>query len=114
MVVSKSLRLLEQGQTACNSWRLTVRSTGRAGTGLAFGAVLELCARRQARAHSGTARQLALRLSKIRQPEPTIPLTDTVGARETCGATVSSSQAHSIRLPSYVIRAEITFGVPDQ
>jgi ribosomal protein S18 acetylase RimI-like enzyme len=31
MVVSKSVRLIEQGQTACNSWRLTLRSqAGRA------------------------------------------------------------------------------------
>jgi 4-hydroxy-tetrahydrodipicolinate reductase len=65
-------------------------------------------------APSGTARELAFRLSKVRHPEPTIPLADTVGPREARGATVSSSQVHSIRLPGYVISAEITFGMPDQ
>jgi 4-hydroxy-tetrahydrodipicolinate reductase len=65
-------------------------------------------------APSGTARELAFRLSKVRNPEPTVPLASTVGPRETRGATVSGSQVHSIRLPGYVISAEIIFGMPDQ
>jgi 4-hydroxy-tetrahydrodipicolinate reductase len=65
-------------------------------------------------APSGTARELAFRLSKVRNPEPTVPLANTVGLRETRGATVSGSQVHSIRLPGYVISAEIIFGMPDQ
>ncbi len=63
---------------------------------------------------SGTARELAHRLSKIRKPEPTIPLERAVGPRETRGATVSGTQVHSIRLPGYVISAEVIFGMPDQ
>ena len=65
-------------------------------------------------APSGTARELAFRLSKVRAPEPTVPLASTVGPRETRGATVSGSQVHSVRLPGYVISAEIIFGMPDQ
>jgi 4-hydroxy-tetrahydrodipicolinate reductase len=65
-------------------------------------------------APSGTARELAHRLSKIRAPEPTVPVEETVGSRETRGATISGTQIHSIRLPSYVISAEIIFGMPDQ
>ena len=65
-------------------------------------------------APSGTARELAFRLSKVRTPEPTIPLAKTVGPRETRGATVSGTQVHSIRLPGYVIGVEIVFGMPDQ
>jgi 4-hydroxy-tetrahydrodipicolinate reductase len=65
-------------------------------------------------APSGTARELAFRLSKVRNPEPTVPVVRTVGPRETRGATVSGSQVHSIRLPGYVISAEIIFGMPDQ
>ena len=65
-------------------------------------------------APSGTARELAFRLSKVRNPEPTVPLVRTVGPRETRGATVSGSQVHSIRLPGYVISTEIIFGMPDQ
>ncbi len=65
-------------------------------------------------APSGTARELATRLSKVRHPEPTVPLDRTVGPREARGATLSGSQVHSVRLPGYVISAEIIFGMPDQ
>jgi 4-hydroxy-tetrahydrodipicolinate reductase len=65
-------------------------------------------------APSGTARELAARLSKVRQPEPTVPVDRTVGPREARGATLSGSQVHSIRLPGYVISAEIIFGMTDQ
>jgi 4-hydroxy-tetrahydrodipicolinate reductase len=65
-------------------------------------------------APSGTARELAFRLSKVRSPEPTVPISNTAGPQEARGATVSDSQVHSVRLPGYVISAEIVFGMPDQ
>jgi 4-hydroxy-tetrahydrodipicolinate reductase len=65
-------------------------------------------------APSGTARELAHRLSAVASPQPTIPLERTVGPKEARGATVSGSQVHSVRLPGYVISAEIIFGMPDQ
>jgi 4-hydroxy-tetrahydrodipicolinate reductase len=65
-------------------------------------------------APSGTARELAVRLSKVRHPEPTVPVDQTLGPREARGATLSGSQIHSVRLPGYVISAEIIFGMPDQ
>ena len=65
-------------------------------------------------APSGTARELAARLSKVRHPEPSVPVDRTVGPREARGATVSASQVHSVRLPGYVISTEIIFGLPDQ
>ena len=68
----------------------------------------------KADAPSGTARELAARVSKVRNPEPTIPVAGTVGPREARGATVAGSQVHSVRLPGYVISAEIIFGMPDQ
>jgi 4-hydroxy-tetrahydrodipicolinate reductase len=65
-------------------------------------------------APSGTARELAARLSHIRPSELTIPLEQTQGIAETRGARVNGSQIHSIRLPGYTISAEIIFGMPDQ
>jgi len=65
-------------------------------------------------APSGTARELAFRLSQVRAPEPTVPVASTVGPREARGATVSGSQVHSVRLPGFVISAEVVFGMPDQ
>lgn len=65
-------------------------------------------------APSGTARELAHRLSGVRPPEHTVPIDETVGEQEARGATVSGSQVHSVRLPGYVISAEVVFGMPDQ
>lgn len=65
-------------------------------------------------APSGTTRELADRLSRIRKPELTVPLDETRGDRTARGATTSGSQIHSLRLPGYVIGAEIIFGMPDQ
>jgi len=65
-------------------------------------------------APSGTARELAARLSRIRAPEPTVPIEQTVGPRDARGTTLAGSQVHSVRLPSFVISAEVIFGMPDQ
>ena len=65
-------------------------------------------------APSGTARELAYRLSNIRPSELTIPLEQTQGIVETRGARLAGSQIHSIRLPGYTISLEIIFGLPDQ
>jgi 4-hydroxy-tetrahydrodipicolinate reductase len=65
-------------------------------------------------APSGTARELAARLARIRSPDPTVPVEQTVGERDARGATVAGSQIHSIRLPGFVISAEVIFGMPDQ
>lgn len=63
---------------------------------------------------SGTVREMAYRLSKIRPSELTVPLEETKGVVETRGARMTGSQVHSIRLPGYTISAEIIFGMPDQ
>ena len=65
-------------------------------------------------APSGTVRELAARLARVREPILTVPIDRTVGPREARGATVSKSQVHSIRVPGFVLSAEIIFGMPDQ
>jgi len=65
-------------------------------------------------APSGTARELAYRLSAVRPSELTVPLEQTQGVVETRGARMNGSQVHSIRLPGYTISAEVVFGMPDQ
>jgi 4-hydroxy-tetrahydrodipicolinate reductase len=65
-------------------------------------------------APSGTVRELAFRLSKIRPSELTVPLEQTQGIAETRGARLAGSQIHSIRLPGYTISVETVFGMPDQ
>jgi 4-hydroxy-tetrahydrodipicolinate reductase len=65
-------------------------------------------------APSGTARELAFRLSEIRKPEIIHPLDDTIGARDSRGTTLNGTQIHSLRLPSYVISIETIFGAKDE
>ncbi|MGC1547277.1 MAG: 4-hydroxy-tetrahydrodipicolinate reductase [Rhodanobacter sp.] len=65
-------------------------------------------------APSGTVRELAGRLGKVRQPELGVPLEKTVGVRETRGGTLAGSQVHAVRLPGFVLGAEVIFGMPDQ
>ncbi len=65
-------------------------------------------------APSGTARELAYRLSQVRQPESTIPIAATVGAKDSRGTTLNGSQIHSLRLPGYVISVEVIFGATDE
>lgn len=66
-------------------------------------------------APSGTARELAWRLSQIgKASQPAVPLEKTVGNRATRGATIGGSQVHSLRLPGHTIGLEVIFGRSDE
>jgi 4-hydroxy-tetrahydrodipicolinate reductase len=65
-------------------------------------------------APSGTARQLADRLSKIRESQLDVPLEAMQGPKESRGVRLNGSQVHSVRLPGYVISLDAIFGMPDQ
>jgi len=65
-------------------------------------------------APSGTARELAFRLSQVRRPEVTHAIEKTIGEQESRGATLGGAQVHSLRLPGYVIGVEAVFGADDE
>lgn len=65
-------------------------------------------------APSGTAREIAYRMSKVRAPHTEVPVAETAGSPASRGAEIAGSRVHSIRLPSFVISAEVIFGMPDQ
>jgi 4-hydroxy-tetrahydrodipicolinate reductase len=65
-------------------------------------------------APSGTARELADRLSRIRESQLDVPLETMQGPRESRGVRLNGSQVHSVRLPGYVISVDAIFGMPDQ
>lgn len=65
-------------------------------------------------APSGTARELAFRLAEVGRPDVTHPINETIGERDSRGATLNGSQIHSLRLPGYVIGVEAIFGAPDE
>jgi 4-hydroxy-tetrahydrodipicolinate reductase len=59
---------------------------------------------------SGTARELAETLARIRQPALTVALPDLLGPTEARGADVAGTRIHSVRLPSFVVSTEVVFG----
>ncbi len=65
-------------------------------------------------APSGTARELANRLSQIGEAKLEIPLDQIDGPKESRGARLQGTQVHSVRLPGYVISIDAIFGMPDQ
>jgi 4-hydroxy-tetrahydrodipicolinate reductase len=65
-------------------------------------------------APSGTACELANRLSKVHEARLEVPLDKTDGLIESRGARLQGTQVHSIRLPGYTISLDVIFGMPDQ
>ena len=65
-------------------------------------------------APSGTARELANRLSKIRESQLDVRLDSMEGPKESRGVRLDGSQVHSVRLPGYVISLDAIFGMPDE
>ncbi|MDV7696027.1 4-hydroxy-tetrahydrodipicolinate reductase [Chryseobacterium soli] len=63
---------------------------------------------------SGTARELAHRLSKVQKPEVHISNDELIGEKDSRGANLDGVQIHSIRLPGYVISIETLFGLKDE
>jgi 4-hydroxy-tetrahydrodipicolinate reductase len=65
-------------------------------------------------APSGTVRELAEELANVAQNYLEVPINQTLGVRETRGATIEGTQVHSVRLHGYVIAFETIFGLPDE
>lgn len=65
-------------------------------------------------APSGTARELANRLAAVAAPRVEVPVANTEGSPESRGLGLHGMQVHSIRLPGFVIGAEVIFGRPDE
>ena len=116
--IDRVARREQRGVLACGNFALTVvllqRFAEIAARLIPQWEIIDYAHDDKVDAPSGTARELAARLAKVRAPVTTIPIEETAGPREARGATVSASQVHSIRLPGYVISAEIIFGMPDQ
>ena len=65
-------------------------------------------------APSGTARELANRLSQIREAGLEVTLDQVAGLKESRGARLQGTQVHSVRLPGYMISIDAIFGMPGQ
>lgn len=108
----------QRGVLACGNFALTVvllqRFAEIAAKYISKWEIIDYAHDDKVDAPSGTARELAYRLSEVRKPDLTVPLDEISGVRASRGATISGSQVHSVRLPGYVISVEAIFGMPDQ
>ncbi|TBV25615.1 4-hydroxy-tetrahydrodipicolinate reductase [Meridianimaribacter sp. CL38] len=65
-------------------------------------------------APSGTARELAYRLSKVQKPNKFVTEDELIGEKSSRGASLNEVQVHSVRLPGHVISIESIFGLKDE
>ncbi len=63
---------------------------------------------------SGTARELAHRLSQVQKPNQFVKDGELIGEKESRGANLNGVQVHSVRLPGHVISIETIFGLKDE
>jgi 4-hydroxy-tetrahydrodipicolinate reductase len=76
--------------------------------------VIDYASDRKRDAPSGTARELAERLSDVTSADPAVPVAATAGHPEARGATIGTTQVHSLRLPSFSVSTEVVFALPDE
>lgn len=60
---------------------------------------------------SGTVRELAELMGKIRKPEYLMKEDDCIGVPAALGADIDGTRVHSVRLPGYVAGVEVRFGL---
>ncbi len=65
-------------------------------------------------APSGTALEIAHRLSMVQELQLDVPLDKMHGPRESRGVRLEGSQVHSVRLPGYAISVDVIFGMHEQ
>lgn len=63
---------------------------------------------------SGTTRELAERLARVRTNTRGRSTSELLGPPEARGVDIDGTPVHSVRLPSYVISFEAIFGLPDE
>lgn len=63
---------------------------------------------------SGTARELAEKLSAVHRPTIGVEVADIAGPQEARGADVDGTRVHSIRQPGFVVSTEVVFGLAGQ
>lgn len=76
--------------------------------------ILDFASENKVDSPSGTALEMAHRLSGAGKPNLEVPVDHTAGYRESRGATINGIQVHSIRLPGHVLGVRAEFGSPDE
>lgn len=107
-----------RGVLACGNFALTVvllqRFAEMAAAYIPNFEIIDYAKDTKPDAPSGTVRELALRLGRVRQPALGVPLDQVNGPPGVRGATVNGVQVHALRVPGHVLGVEVVFGMKDQ
>jgi 4-hydroxy-tetrahydrodipicolinate reductase len=76
--------------------------------------IIDYCQEGKVDAPSGTTRELAAHLAKVRANRVVVPIDQVIGLKEARGADLGGSRIHSVRLPGYVSSFETIFGLPNE
>jgi 4-hydroxy-tetrahydrodipicolinate reductase len=119
--IDAAARKAERGVIAAGNFSITAtlltRFAVEAAKYVADVEVIDYAAAGKPDAPSGTAREIAERISAVRQPPTSVPIADMIGPHELRGGAIGEGvpvQLHSLRLPSYVLACEAIFGAPDE
>lgn len=112
--IDRVARAQQRGVLACGNFALTavlaMKFSEIAARYLEHFEVIDYASATKVDSPSGTARELAARLGRVRAPKLGVPLEKIAGPRETRGATLAGVQVHSIRQPGFVLGIETVFG----
>jgi 4-hydroxy-tetrahydrodipicolinate reductase len=111
-------RSRNRGVLACGNFALTVvllhRFAEMAAKYVPDVEILDYASAGKPDAPSGTARELAHRVGRVRRPATTKPVAEIQGAREARGTNLDGVQVLSLRSPGFVLGVEAIFGLPGQ
>lgn len=116
--LDRAAREVQRGVLAVGNFALTVvllqKFAEMAARFIPYWEIIDYAHSEKKDAPSGTARELANRLSQIQESALDVPLEEVQGVKETRGARMQGTQVHSVRLPGYVISIDAIFGLPGQ
>ena len=107
-----------RGVLACGNFALTavllLKCAELVARNLSQWEIVEYASDAKADVPSGTVRELTHRLSAIRRPDLTVPMSRTLGPPEARGADMEGIRVHSVRLPGHTVGVDVVFGAVDQ
>lgn len=111
-VIDEKAKRRRVGVLACGNFSITavlmMKFSEMAASWIKDWEIIDYAGASKVDAPSGTARELAGRLSRLSVDR------EILGDRDARGATIEGTQVHSLRLPSYVIGIESIFGEEDE
>lgn len=116
--IDAAARAREVGVVAAGNFSVTAAMAQAAALLVApylpYGEIIDYACAAKRDAPSGTAYELAERLSEVGRATATVPVTEVHGHPAARGATIGRVQIHSVRVPSFTVSTEVVFGLPDE